>query len=455
MNHLTDWSRLSKWLIVLARLALGITIVLTPFRYRFTVQPRPFEPIYGDYTDFLLFASDIFLVLTLVFWFFSLLVEPRRLTPGPLLFSLSLAGLTATGLLSVFFSVDPSLSGYHAMRLVMLAGLYLYLVNQIKTLNVVVLPVALQIFIQAVVGVGQIIRQRSLDMASMGELGLDPAWSGVSIVWAGGTRYLRAYGLTDHPNILGGCLAFGLVLLAGWYVTANPKWHVPISGVWAVGALGLFLTFSRSAWLALAGGLLLIAGVLLKTKQTTAVRNWLNLILAGLIVAAPFIWQHADYLGVRLNWRDSFNRVADESRSVHERQALNSTANHIFADHALTGVGLGAYPVALRQQYPNFPFNFQPPHIALLEAAAETGLIGAIFYFMALVSPWLLMGLNRRQLKFVPNLLAISGVLAAVTIVGFFDYYPWLLAPGRLWQWLVWGLWGGLYLNASHRQNNA
>ena len=43
---------------------------------------------------------------------------------------------------------------------------------------------------------------------------LDPTQSGVSIVAAsGGSRLLRAYGLTDHPNILGGCLAFGLLLL--------------------------------------------------------------------------------------------------------------------------------------------------------------------------------------------------------------------------------------------------
>jgi hypothetical protein len=35
--------------------------------------------------------------------------------------------------------------------------------------------------------------------------------------------------------------------------------------------------------------------------------------------------------------------------------------------------------------------------------------------------------------------------LAAVTVVSLLDYYSWLLAPGRLWQWLIWGLWAVVY----------
>ncbi|MEW5961398.1 MAG: hypothetical protein AB1801_27075, partial [Chloroflexota bacterium] len=79
----------------------------------------------------------------------------------------------------------------------------------------------------------------------------------------------------------------------------------------------------------------------------------------------------------------------------------------------------------------------------------ETGLFGALFYFIALVAPWTALWFNRSRLKFSADLLVVSGVLAAVTIVGFFDYYTWLLGPGRLWQWLVWGLWGSIYQNCA------
>jgi len=452
---LTDRSHISTWLNSWARFPFAATIILTPFRYRVTILTRPAEPVYRDYTDFLVFASDIFLVLTLTLWVAALLLYPRRLTAGPPVLSLPIAVITLLSLVSVSFSVDTPLSLYHVLRLFLLAGLYLYVLDQINSLGALILPVALQIFIQTTVGIGQTLQQRSLGLASLGELALDPAWSGISIVWSEGTRYLRAYGLSDHPNILGGCLAFSLVLLIGWYATAPAKWHVLTSSIVVLGALGLFLTFSRSAWLALSGGLLLVGVMLFKTGQHRGWRNWLNLNLAVLIVMVPFIWQHAGYLGVRLNWQSSFSQVSHESRAVHERLALNSVANQVFAGHALSGVGVGTFPVALRQQNPDFPFDYQPPHVALLEVAAELGIFGALFYFMAMVGPWLALWFDRRHLDFSADLIAVSGLLAAVTIVGLFDYYPWLLPPGRLWQWLAWGLWAAIYLKNHSRQKHA
>jgi hypothetical protein len=82
--------------------------------------------------------------------------------------------------------------------------------------------------------------------------------------------------LSDHPNILGGCLAFGLVLLAAWYLDRSSQesevrayLNSPdgskedtrlqaspvIVATFALGCAGLLLTFSRSAWLALICGL--------------------------------------------------------------------------------------------------------------------------------------------------------------------------------------------------------
>ena len=35
---------------------------------------------------------------------------------------------------------------------------------------------------------------------------------------------------------------------------------------------------------------------------------------------------------------------------------------------------------------------------------------------------------------------ATFALLLAVSVVNLFDYYTWMYAPGRLWQWLAWGL---------------
>jgi hypothetical protein len=54
-------------------------------------------------------------------------------------------------------------------------------------------------------------------------------------------------------------------------------------------------------------------------------------------------------------------------------------------------------------------------------------------------------GLNRARLTWSPALVRMSAILLAITLVGFFDYYTWLLVPGRLWQWTTWGLWSIVY----------
>jgi hypothetical protein len=408
--------RLAHDLRILARLALSATIVLIPFRYRFVLQSHPLPPIYRDYTDLLLFASDIFLIATLVAWALSLALEPRCVTTGPFFLSLPVLGVTGMGVLSTLFSVDPLLSFYHSVRLILLGGVYLYVLNEIRGLGEIVVPLSIQVFIQSAIGIGQVLQQHSLGLKFLDELELDPAWNGVSIVWSGGMRSLRAYGLSDHPNILGGCFALALVLISIAYVKADAKWRASLVSVFALGALGL--------------------------------QNWLALMVAGLILVAPFIGQNAGYLGMRFDVKSSFTPDAPENRSIAERSSLNAAVNAIFTQHAITGVGLGAVPIAMRNRFPDFPFNYQPAHVALLDVAAEVGIFGALFYMLAMLGPWLALGLNRSRLALSPTMVGMTGLLMAITVIGLFDYYTWLLAPGRLWQWLAWGWWATFYQSA-------
>jgi O-antigen ligase len=437
----------------MAQLAFAAMIVALPFRSRLVLAARPLEPVYTDYTNWLLFPSDVFMVATLVFWLLGLALNPRRLAAGPTFLFWPIVGMTGVGVASIVFSVDPLLSLYHSVRLALLLGLYLYVINEIKTLNEIVLPIALQVLIQATVGIAQVLRQHSVGLWWLGEYNLDPAAKGISVVVAGGVRALRAYGLTDHPNILGGCLAFALLVIAAWYLASDTPWRALTSSLFALGVVGLLLTFSRSAWVAMSGGLVLVAGLLLKTRQRRTLLDGLGLLGAALIVMVPFAWQNAGYLGVRLNQSDSFTRVATENRSITERSVLLDAAIEILAGHVWTGVGLGAFPTALHGAYSDFPFDYQPPHIVLLDVAAEIGIFGALFYLISMVGPWLALWRNRRRLTFSPALIGASGVLLAVTLVGFFDYYTWLIAPGRLWQWLIWGLWGAVYQSLSGAMN--
>jgi O-antigen ligase len=427
-----------------------LTVAAIPWRYRFTLLKRPMPPVYGDFTDFLLFAADILMVATLLFWLVSAALLPRRIEVGPFVISLPLAGLTLAGIASIPFSVDPGLSAYQALRLILLDGFYLYVVNEIRSWKMVALPAALLILSQGWVAILQALSQHSIGLQSLGEYNLDPQWSGVSIVLAGGERMLRAYGLADHPNILGGCLAMAMLVLGLWSASqpANP-WRPVILGVLGIGGLALLYTFSRSAWIALAGGGLMAAGLFYQAGQGESGRRWLLTGLGILLLLVPFIFNLAPALGIRLGFGGSFTRVASEEQSLGERKLLDETANQLFASQPLTGVGLGAFAIAQRAAFPNFPVDYQPAHLVFLDAAAETGIFGALFYTSLLLAPWLALWLKRRQIRYSGPLIGASALLLAASMIGLFDYYTWLLVPGRLWCWLAWGLWAASYRSAS------
>jgi Ca2+/Na+ antiporter len=82
--------------------------------------------------------------------------------------------------------------------------------------------------------------------------------------------------------------------------------------------------------------------------------------------------------------------------------------------------------------------SYQPPHVSVLAAAMETGMGGAVFFVSAIVLPFYFVFRNRQYLQDANVVLALALILA-VTVLGLFDHYPWMLVPGRLMHWLAWG----------------
>jgi O-antigen ligase len=423
----------------IARFAFFATLILLPFRWRIELLARPKEPLYGDYTDFLLFLPDITLVVMLLAWGLALWTDRKPVRFGPALVWIPLAGLTFAGLLSAVFSVDRALSLYHAVRFSFLFLFYLYVVNEKISIFEVGLAVGLQGLIQSIAAVGQSLTQRSLGLQALGEYALDPSWAGVSIVSNGVDRFLRAYGLADHPNILGGCLAFGMVILLGIILHGDKKYTVPGAAVFVLMSAALLLTFSRAAWLAFLAGSGLMVGLEAWLRRRETFRSAMRLAVVAFVILIPLFFMQRSFLGARLNVGNSFAEIRAEAQSMDERVFLNESANRIFVKHPLIGVGLSAAPVAMKIEFPEFPTYYQPPHFTLLTAALETGIFGAAFYFLLLVLPWTIF-LRRRDLWANSNAVGAAGLLLAVTVVGFFDYYTWFSTAGRLWQWLAWGL---------------
>lgn len=441
-------AKFNSFLLTLAKLSFAAMIIVLPFRWRIVIAARPIGTIYKDYTDILLFAPDLFLLVTIACWLIISGIEHRRVNLGTPLVAIPLAGLTTVAIITSFFSIDPALSFYHSARIVLLGALYLYVTNEVRSLAWVTIPLAIQIFIQGIIGIGQSLQQHSVGLQPLGEYELDPLWSGVSVVVANGVRVLRAYGLTDHPNILGGCMAFAMILRAARFGEARPRAKVLTGIVFTLGAITLFLTFSRAAYGALALGIVVIGIALWRTHQKGSLVQLALLVVIALIFVLPIAWQNMSALGLRALGAASASENALEIRSLAERNALNSVANRIFAAHPILGIGIGTLPEGVEASFPQFEFYAQPAHIALLDAAAETGIFGAFFYLALVLSPWIGLGINRKRIRWTAPLVGTSALLAAITAIGFFDYYTWLLVPGRLWQWTAWGLWNVAYQNA-------
>jgi O-antigen ligase len=425
-----------------ARVAFAATIVLMPLRARFVLQARPVVQVYADFTDFLVFASDVSVLILLTLWCVSLLFDMKPIKLGPKYIWIPLHGLTLAGLISVTGSLDNGLSFYHVLRVVILFYFYLYVVNEIRSADLIIACVVVLIISESIFAIMQFSTQSSLGLQSLGEHKLDPAVRGVSVVSDGTTRLLRVYALAEHPNILGGCLAFSILLLLAGYLHASRSWRPGITLTFLLGLLALFFTFSRSAWLALFVSSAFLFGVEARLRHRDNLRALIRLGLVGALLLSPLVWEFHEYIGSRLNVENSFEVNDLEARSLDERSALNLAAVTIFLEHPLRGIGLGASPLAILESYPTFPGNYLPPHFVLLTAAMETGVLGGVCYLLLALFPWIRLVKRGTTMMNDPRMVTAMTILLAISLVGLFDIYPWLPPTGRLWQWLAWGLIG-------------
>ena len=138
------------------------------------------------------------------------------------------------------------------------------------------------VFLQAVLGIWQFLFQSSFACKYLGLASHNPADLGVSVVETlSGQRWLRAYGGLDHPNMLGGLLTVGIILIIYIIIynfsrntqhTTRNKININIASLYVICyalCAGLFFTFSRASWTGLIVGILtmLVISIIKKQKE--------------------------------------------------------------------------------------------------------------------------------------------------------------------------------------------
>jgi hypothetical protein len=373
-----------------------------------------------------LYWFDPAVVAVLALWGARLVVAPAApLTVGPRLPAIALGGLVGLALLGVPFAADSAVALGMAGRFWLLGLLYLYIVNCRPSTVLTASALLCSLTVQALVALGQTIRQSSLGLAPFGEPRLDPLRPGVAVTVVGGVRRLRAYGLTDHPNILGGFAAVGgIVLVAGL-----PARFRPLGGLVVVTVL--LGTLSRGAWLACGLGAMIVWWGGRHERQRDGNQIHGSMAKAWRMVVGALLVGGVALIGsLRLNFHNSL-----EIQSIQAHLVEIGQAGGLILHHPILGVGANCYPVALARVVSAAtyaPYGVPVVHNIFLLSAAELGVAAPLLLGVLLLVPCLSLG---RQ-DSTASMRGYAAALAACAVLGLTDFSEWA-SPGFRLLWVA------------------
>jgi len=238
-------------------------------------------------------------------------------------------------------------------------------------------------------------------------------WGIVQYVQGGGSPDLRISGpISSYMTYAGWLMVVVLVLWAELVLQPRGRWWylLPAS---AIGSTALVLSYTRSAWVGLVLGLLMLAAV------------WQRRLLLLYPLVAILVW-----VAVPRAVLDRALSIFDlEQQANYDRVCMMISGVQMIRDRPLTGVGLDMvrriYPLYRRDDAP----RWRTPHLHnnVLQIAAERGLPALAAYL------WLLGAFFTATWRGLPQLRGPSRAAAAATLIavvgvtaaGMFEYNFW------------------------------
>jgi len=275
---------------------------------------------------------------------------------------------------------------------------------------------------QSVLAFFQFFYQKSLGLYWLGESHLGSQILGVAKLELENQKFIRAYGTFPHPNLLGTFLLLSLASGLWLFFTSSNKKsrQIYLAGFFCL-LLGIFLSFSRSVWLATFLFLLIISILKFPSILHLRLTNW----FFPLFFFFGLFFFFQPFLASRL----CLNCQGDQSIFLREKYSL--IAQKIILQNPLKGIGLGNFALKLPhvdQSLSFSPWEIQPVHNLFLLASAELGLSVLIFFLGLLLSTIISF---RKNNPLFPLLFLIF------LFLGFFDHFFWTLPQGELIFFLV------------------
>ncbi len=339
----------------------------------------------------------------------------------------ALAVMVALGFAACFWAPEPRVAVQGWIRLMLAVVLFgVLVIDEELSIDVVLAFVAIGLLVPSLLGWVQVAQQGVAASTVLGMAAQDPDVLGTAVIEWGQGRWLRAYGSFPHPNMFGGFLAFGLVVLACAVGRARLKTSDLL--FWLAAAMmggALVMSASRGAWLAAALGL----GVFVVGHRWIGAGDvWKRArspVLLGVVVAVIVAVALSPILRSRF---DASNRL--ERRSVSERADQWDEWQSVMLQGAvpmLLGGGAGSYTFLLSAVRPlQAVWVYQPIHNVPALIIAELGTLGGIAALLFVVATdW---DVHRRPRR-CQAIMAMS-LGTVVLVLALSDHYLWTQPSG-------------------------
>ena len=411
-----------------------------PWQTRWIIKEGELSGGYLEYETISLYATDILLILILGFFIVSKIIQKsskdslRNVKISKVWVVVGLLELMV--FISIFFAPLKSLAIFSYIRLLLGIGLFWIILEAKYSFTKLSLSFIAGAALQAGLGIWQFVTQSTFASKWLGIASHDPRELGTAVIetiasGGVGERWLRAYGGLDHPNIFGAFLVIGLLLLLGFILNNQKRrWQKYYYSLWLILILGLGVSFSRTAWLAFAFGLLAVFIISVIKKQYLSQKRVLQLVLMSAVIAFMFVSLYGNLISTRF---DFSNRL--EQKSVFERVAGFEQGKKVVLNNLFFGVGISNFPRALTAtQAGERSWYYQPVHNTFLLLFSEIGVFGFIGFILLVF--YLKIGKKYHQTEDVYKF----GIYASLIILLFFDHFWWSLHFGILLFWLILGL---------------
>lgn len=410
----------------IAQICLYLWLLIWPWQTKLILRTSD-----SPYLEISLFLSLLILLVPTIIWSHQIFVEDYwRFKKGmtkPLWWCALIVWELIT-FASIFWAEDFMLALYRYIILVF--GILLFYV--VKNTNFVKVKLVIRYFIigliaPSLLAIWQFFTQSTFASKYFGLAYHASNVLGDSVIETSAGRFLRAYGSFDHPNILGGMMVFGIILVLYTSlkkeISRNERLFYLIS--FSFFYLALLVSFSRATWLALlvSAPFILISAWRRGRFQKKLIALFIVLFV-GISVAA--INPSRDLF---LGRTQTDSRL--EIKSIDERELYLEQAKKVIAQNPFMGAGIGGYTTEVKI-LDNFSFPYwyyQPVHNYWLLALAEIGIFGLI----AIIIFWL--AIFKSGLK--------NGLWPIVFALGVFsllDHWLWTQNLGVLVFFMIAGL---------------